>query len=108
MPRSTSVSVHIIAVGDTKPHFNQDTYQGTIEEETDPGTVIVKVSMQNLFYFLVLEDDGPVTTQKDLESCGISLGGKLFLVKTCCIGNSVSGPAKVFFLLCCIGHADET
>lgn len=43
MPRSTSVQVQITAVGDTKPKFNLKTYQGTIEEESDRGTVIVKV-----------------------------------------------------------------
>ncbi|XP_075905067.1 protocadherin Fat 4-like isoform X2 [Nelusetta ayraudi] len=43
VPRSTSVQVQITAVGDTKPQFNQDRYTGTIEEERDNGTVIVKV-----------------------------------------------------------------
>lgn len=44
MSRSASAQVQIIAVGDTKPRFTQSTYSGTIEEEGDPGTVIVKVS----------------------------------------------------------------
>lgn len=50
MPRSTSVQARIIAVGDTKPHFNQDTYQGTIEEDRDPGTAIIKVRKADPFY----------------------------------------------------------
>lgn len=45
MPRSSSVEVQVNAVGDTKPQFNQEIYQGTIEEEREPGTVIVKVSV---------------------------------------------------------------
>ncbi|XP_044045435.1 protocadherin Fat 4 [Siniperca chuatsi] len=41
--RFASAQVEILAVGDSKPQFTQSTYSGTIEEERDPGTVILKV-----------------------------------------------------------------
>lgn len=43
MSRSASAQVNIIAVGDTKPLFTMGNYMSTIEEEIDPGTVIMKV-----------------------------------------------------------------
>ncbi|XP_074485330.1 protocadherin Fat 4 isoform X2 [Sebastes fasciatus] len=41
--RSAAAQVEILAVGDTKPQFTQSTYSGTIEEERDSGTMILKV-----------------------------------------------------------------
>lgn len=42
--RSASAQVEIAAVSDSKPQFTQSTYRGTIEEESDPGTMILKVN----------------------------------------------------------------
>lgn len=47
MSRSASAQVQINAVGDTKPQFKQSIYSGTIEEERDPGTVILKVGHED-------------------------------------------------------------
>uniref|UniRef100_A0A4W5MPG5 Cadherin domain-containing protein n=2 Tax=Hucho hucho TaxID=62062 RepID=A0A4W5MPG5_9TELE len=55
--RSSSVLVEIRAPGDSKPQFLLNTYRGRIEEETDPGTVIVKVT------FLAVTTVVPVTLQ---------------------------------------------
>ncbi|XP_022623412.1 cadherin EGF LAG seven-pass G-type receptor 2-like, partial [Seriola dumerili] len=43
--RSASAQVEILAVGSSKPQFTQSNYSGTIEEERDPGTVILKVGI---------------------------------------------------------------
>lgn len=43
--RSASTQVDIAVVADSKPQFTQNTYRGTIEEERDPGTVILKVHL---------------------------------------------------------------
>lgn len=51
VPRSASVQVKVNAVGDTKPHFIQNIYKHTIEEERDPGTVIVKVRHDDYLHF---------------------------------------------------------
>ena len=46
--------VEIQAPGDSNPQFLLNTYRGRIEEETDPGTVIVKVNFPRTtkFYFI--------------------------------------------------------
>ncbi|XP_071359727.1 protocadherin Fat 4 isoform X2 [Trachinotus anak] len=43
--RFASAQVEILAVGDSKPQFTQSTYSGIIEEERDPGTVILQVGI---------------------------------------------------------------
>ncbi|XP_068451779.1 cadherin-23-like isoform X2 [Clinocottus analis] len=60
--RSALVQVQILAVGDTKPQFTHSTYNGTIEEESEPGTVILKVD------FLALTTEVPVTLRVDTEA----------------------------------------
>eukprot|EP00063_Salmo_salar_P053106 XP_014027941.1 PREDICTED: protocadherin Fat 4-like [Salmo salar] len=55
--RSSAVLVEILAPGDSKPQFILSTYSGSIEEETDPGAVIVKVT------FLGVTAVVPVTLQ---------------------------------------------
>lgn len=52
--RSSAVLVEILAPGDSKPQFILSTYSGSIEEETDPGAVIVKVNFprSTKFYFI--------------------------------------------------------
>jgi hypothetical protein len=52
--RSSSVLVEIQAPGDSNPQFLLKTYRGRIEEETDPGTMIVKVNFPRTtkFYFI--------------------------------------------------------
>lgn len=44
MSRSAAAMVEIVAIGDTKPQFTQSIYNVTIEEETVPETVVLKVS----------------------------------------------------------------
>lgn len=56
--RSASAQTEIVAVGDTKPQFTQRTYRSTIEEERDPGTVIVKVSLSTRWIILFLVTGG--------------------------------------------------
>ncbi|XP_028423953.1 protocadherin Fat 4-like [Perca flavescens] len=70
--RSASAQVEILAVGDTKPQFTQSTYSGIIEEEKDPGTVILKVDF-------LATGDIPVTLQVDKEAdkFAISSSGEL-------------------------------
>ncbi|XP_078146234.1 cadherin-23-like [Centroberyx gerrardi] len=60
--RSSSVLVDILAPGNSKPHFLQSTYVGTIEEEQDPGVVILKVN------FLALPTEVAVTLQVETEA----------------------------------------
>lgn len=49
MSRSASAQVEIVAVADSKPQFTQSTYRGTIEEERDPGTMVLKVSPSDYY-----------------------------------------------------------
>lgn len=58
MSRSASAQVEILAVGDTKPQFTQSTYSGIIEEESDPGTVILKVSFSSYILLTFAAGDG--------------------------------------------------
>ncbi|XP_068583517.1 protocadherin Fat 4 [Cebidichthys violaceus] len=60
--RSASAQVQILAVGDTKPQFTQRTYSGTIEEERNPGTIILKID------FLALAAEVPVTLRVDTQA----------------------------------------
>ncbi|KAL1006109.1 hypothetical protein UPYG_G00067980 [Umbra pygmaea] len=55
IPRSSAVLVEIKAPGDSNPQFLQSTYQGSIEEEKEPGETIVKVT------FLAVNTEVPVT-----------------------------------------------
>ncbi|XP_070771479.1 protocadherin Fat 4 [Enoplosus armatus] len=59
--RSTSSQVEILAIGDSKPQFTQSTYSGTIEEERDPGTMILKVDF-------LATGEMPVTLRVDTEA----------------------------------------
>ncbi|XP_067355536.1 protocadherin Fat 4 isoform X2 [Channa argus] len=58
--RSASAQVEIVAVGDSKPKFTHSLYMGTIEEERDPGTMILKVDF-------LATDEIPVTLQVETE-----------------------------------------
>ncbi|XP_010887588.2 protocadherin Fat 4 [Esox lucius] len=57
LSQSSSVPVEILAPGDSKPQFLLNTYQGSIEEEKQPGVTIVKVT------FLAAVPVTPVTLQ---------------------------------------------
>nr|XP_008302668.1 PREDICTED: protocadherin Fat 4-like [Stegastes partitus] len=59
--RSASAQVEILAFGDSKPQFAQSTYSGTIEEESAPGTIILKVDI------LTLDTGIPLTLQVETE-----------------------------------------
>ncbi|XP_026158869.1 protocadherin Fat 4 [Mastacembelus armatus] len=61
-PRSSSAQVNIRAPGNSKPQFIQEVYHGTIEEEQEPGVLILKVS------FLAIDNEIPVTLQVETES----------------------------------------
>ncbi|XP_032400608.1 protein dachsous [Etheostoma spectabile] len=69
--RSASAQVEILAFGDAKPQFTQSTYSGIIEEERDPGTLILKVDF-------LATGDIPVTLRVDTEAdkFAISSGGE--------------------------------
>ncbi|XP_020495271.2 protocadherin Fat 4 [Labrus bergylta] len=71
--RSASAQVNILAPGDSKPQFLQKVYSGTIEENQDPGVLIVKVN------FLSISHEIPVTLQVDTEAdkFDISSSGEL-------------------------------
>lgn len=43
--RSSSAQVNIRAPGNSKPQFLQKVYSGSVEEEQDPGDVILRVSI---------------------------------------------------------------
>ncbi|XP_044201132.1 protocadherin Fat 4-like [Thunnus albacares] len=62
IPRSSSVQANIRAPGDSKPQFLQKVFHGTVEEEQDPGVMIVKVN------FLAITAEVPVTLQVDTEA----------------------------------------
>ncbi|KAK1886066.1 Protocadherin Fat 4 [Dissostichus eleginoides] len=53
--RSSSAQVNIRAPGDSKPQFLQKLYRGTVEEEQEPGVVILTVN------FLALSAEHPPT-----------------------------------------------
>ncbi|XP_067441680.1 protocadherin Fat 4 [Thunnus thynnus] len=59
IPRSSSVQANIRASGDSKPQFLQKVFNGTVEEEQDPGVLIVKVN------FHAIPAEVPVTLQVD-------------------------------------------
>nr|XP_046231654.1 cadherin-23 isoform X2 [Scatophagus argus] len=60
--RSALAQVEILGIGDAKPQFTQRTYSGTIEEETEPGAVILKVD------FLAIAAEVPVTLRVETEA----------------------------------------
>ncbi|XP_034400280.1 protocadherin Fat 4 [Cyclopterus lumpus] len=60
--RSSSTQVNILAPGDSNPQFLHTVYRGTLEEEQDPGVVIVRVD------FLPLAAEVPVTLRVDTEA----------------------------------------
>ncbi|XP_027138360.1 protocadherin Fat 4 isoform X1 [Larimichthys crocea] len=62
IPRSTSALVNIRAPGNSKPQFLQEVYRGTVEEERDPGVVILRVN------FYAIPDERPVTLRVDTEN----------------------------------------
>ncbi|XP_040893189.1 protocadherin Fat 4 [Toxotes jaculatrix] len=59
--RSTSAQVEILAVGSSNPQFTQSNYSGTIEEERDPGTKILRVDF-------LATGENPVTLQVETEA----------------------------------------
>ncbi|XP_044201151.1 protocadherin Fat 4-like [Thunnus albacares] len=59
IPHSSSVQANIRASGDSKPQFLQKVFNGTVEEEQDPGVLIVKVN------FHAIPAEVPVTLQVD-------------------------------------------
>ncbi|XP_047434007.1 cadherin-23-like [Mugil cephalus] len=59
--RSTTVQVNILAPGDSRPQFLQKVFQATVEEEQEPGAVILKVS----FHSIDTEVDFTVETEAD-------------------------------------------
>lgn len=59
--RSSSAQVIIRAPGDSKPQFLQRIYHGTVEEEQEPGLVILRVD------FLAISAEIPVTLQVETE-----------------------------------------
>ncbi|KAG7999610.1 Protein dachsous, partial [Nibea albiflora] len=61
IPRSTSAQVNIRAPGSSKPQFLQEVYRGTVEEEQDPGVVILKV------IFFSIPEESPVTLRVTTE-----------------------------------------
>ncbi|XP_072240019.1 cadherin EGF LAG seven-pass G-type receptor 2 [Leuresthes tenuis] len=70
--RSSSAQVTISAPGDSKPQFLQKVYQGTVEEEQDPGVVILRVNFQTT-------GEIPVTlqVQSEADKFSISSNGEL-------------------------------
>ncbi|XP_043970025.1 protocadherin Fat 4 isoform X2 [Gambusia affinis] len=70
--RSTSAQVIIRAPGNSNPQFLQKLYQGAVEEEQEPGALIVKVN------FLSISSE-PVTIQVTTEAdkFSISLAGEV-------------------------------
>ncbi|TKS68735.1 Protocadherin Fat 4 FAT tumor suppressor -like protein 4 [Collichthys lucidus] len=62
IPRSTSALVIIRAPGNSKPQFLQEVFRGTVEEEQDPGVVILRVN------FYAMPDERPVTLRVDTEN----------------------------------------
>ncbi|KAL3066367.1 hypothetical protein OYC64_016342 [Pagothenia borchgrevinki] len=60
--RSSSAKVNIRAPGDSKPQFLQKLYRGTVEEEQEPGVVILTVN------FLALSAERPPTLTVDTET----------------------------------------
>ncbi|XP_051241011.1 protein dachsous isoform X1 [Dicentrarchus labrax] len=59
--RSSSTQVNIRAPGDSRPQFLQKVYRGTVEEEQDPGVLILKVN------FVAIVTEVPVTLRVDSE-----------------------------------------
>lgn len=43
--RSSLAQVNIRAPGNSKPQFLEELYHGSVEEEQDPGVVVLKVSV---------------------------------------------------------------
>ncbi|KAM8880447.1 protein dachsous isoform 2-T2 [Spinachia spinachia] len=60
--RSSSAQVKIRAPGDSKPQFVHEVYRGTVEEERDPGVVILRVA------FHAVAAEIPVTLRVDSEA----------------------------------------
>ncbi|XP_045903065.1 protocadherin Fat 4-like isoform X1 [Micropterus dolomieu] len=60
--RSSSAQVNIRAPGNSKPQFLQKVYSGSVEEEQDPGDVILRVN------FLATDAELPVTLRVDTEA----------------------------------------
>ncbi|CAG5946960.1 unnamed protein product [Menidia menidia] len=69
--RSSSAQVTIRAPGNSKPQFLQKVYQGTVEEEQDPGVFITKVN------FLALGEIAPnLQVQTESDKFSISPTGE--------------------------------
>ncbi|XP_014832946.1 PREDICTED: cadherin-23-like [Poecilia mexicana] len=64
--RSTSAQAIIRAPGNSKPQFLQELYQGAVEEEQEPGALVVKVN------FLAISSE-PVTLQVTTEADKFSI-----------------------------------
>ncbi|XP_041840144.1 protocadherin Fat 4 [Melanotaenia boesemani] len=64
--RSSSVQVIIRAPGDSKPHFLHEVYQGTVEEEQDPGVFILRADFSTT-------GEVPVTLQVQTEADKFSI-----------------------------------
>ncbi|XP_068451673.1 protein dachsous-like [Clinocottus analis] len=60
--RSSSTQVNILAPGNSKPQFLHKVYRGALEEEQEPGVVILTVN------FLALPAEVPVTLRVDTEA----------------------------------------
>ncbi|XP_034543326.1 cadherin-23-like [Notolabrus celidotus] len=72
IPRSTSAKVNIQAPGDSKPQFLQRVYHSTIEEEQDPGVLIVRVN-----FLAAGEIPVTLTVDTDADKFAISPEGEL-------------------------------
>nr|XP_046231679.1 protein dachsous isoform X5 [Scatophagus argus] len=62
IPRLSSAQVNIRAPGDSRPQFLHKRYGGTVEEEQDPGVVILRVD------FLAIAAEVPVTLRVETEA----------------------------------------
>ncbi|KAM3624462.1 uncharacterized protein V6R79_023812 [Siganus canaliculatus] len=70
--RSSSVQVKIYAPGDSKPQFLNKVYHGTIEEEQNPGAVILRVD-----YFAIGDSIISLQVETEADKFNISPTGEL-------------------------------